>query len=247
MTFFSTRTGQFTYFSLQVGDSMWREKNVLDFGGNIGNILRDPNSNIDAEHYWCLDVAKGAVEKGEASYPTAHWVFYDRYCFSFNPSGVPGLPIPDLGLKFDYILAYSVFTNTPPSDMLDLVGQLKGMLAENGILAFTFIDPQQYSWPGNSQGNNLQWRVDLEIARGNISADQGKHILRDTQYADWFILVNGGDLYINTENLRSYEPEQQKTCYVYHTAQYMRKLFPDATIRPPVNHEMQHCCVMRSK
>lgn len=245
MTFFSTRTGQFTYFSLQVSDSIWSGKNVLDFGGNIGNILRDPNSTIDAEHYWCLDVAKNAVEKGKASYPTAHWVFYDRYCFSFNPCGVPGLPIPYLGLKFDYILAYSVFTNTPPSDMLDLVGQLKGMLAANGTLAFTFIDPQQHTWHENSKGNNLQWRVDLEIARGNISATQAEHILRDTQYADWFMLVNGGDLYINTESIRPYAPEQQKTCYVYHSAQYMNKLFPDATILPPVNHEMQHCCVIR--
>jgi hypothetical protein len=224
---------------------MWRGKNILDFGGNIGNILRDPNSNIDADHYWCLDVVKEAIEKGKESYPAAHWVFYDRYCFSFNPNGVPGLPLPDLGMKFDYIVAYSVFTNTTPTDMLELVCQLKSIVAENGTLAFTFIDPQHYSRTGQSRGNNLQWRVDLEITRGNISAVQGENIIMSTRHAEWFMLVNGGDLYINSENTRSYDLDQQKTCYVFHTARYMKALFPDATILPPVNNEMQHCCVIR--
>src|SRR5262249_50398629 len=64
MTFTSTRLGQFTYFSEQLRETMWGRKNVLDFGGNIGNILRDPNSTIDPERYWCLDVDKDAIEQG---------------------------------------------------------------------------------------------------------------------------------------------------------------------------------------
>src|ERR687887_153906 len=92
MAFFSTRTGQFSYFSLQVGDTMWRGKNVLDFGGNIGNILRDPNSTIDEERYWCLDVDREVLERGKEAYPKSHWVHYNRYCFEFNPNGIPNLP-----------------------------------------------------------------------------------------------------------------------------------------------------------
>jgi hypothetical protein len=42
----------------------WRGKNVLDFGGNIGNMLRDPNCTIDHERYWCLDVVEESIEKG---------------------------------------------------------------------------------------------------------------------------------------------------------------------------------------
>jgi hypothetical protein len=26
----------------------------------------------------------------------------------------------------------------------------------------------------------------------------------------------------------------------------MKSLFPDATILPPVNNEMQHCCIIRN-
>jgi len=51
MTFTSTRFNQFTYFSTQLGDTNWSGKNILDFGGNVGNILRDPNATIEPERY----------------------------------------------------------------------------------------------------------------------------------------------------------------------------------------------------
>jgi len=242
VAFFSTRTGQFTYFSLQVGESMWRGKEVLDFGGNIGNILRDPNSTIDEDRYWCLDIVEEAVEKGKLAYPKAHWLFYNRYCFSFNPYGVPHLPLPDLGQRFDYILAFSVFTNTTQTDMLELVDQLEGVLAPNGTLAFTFLDPYYFSSPDQS---NIQWRLELERERGHISDTEMKELARRSQNAKWFMLVNGGDLYLETEKIRDYSPEEEKTCYVYHTEEYMKTLFPRATILPPANGEMHHCCVIR--
>ncbi|HEX8091549.1 MAG TPA: hypothetical protein VF762_22030, partial [Blastocatellia bacterium] len=66
-----------------------------------------------------------------------------------------------------------------------------------------------------------------------------------SQGAKWFMLVNGGDLYLETEDIRPYKPEQEISCYVYHTEEYMKTLFPRATIRPPVNNEMQHCCIIR--
>lgn len=245
MTFFSTRLGQFTYFSMQVGEPVWRGKRVLDFGGNIGNLLRDPNSTVDEERYWCLDVARESVEAGRASFPKAHWVFYDRYSFSFNPRGVRGLPVPDLGQRFDYILAFSVFTNTTPSDMLQMVGQLEGLLAEGGTLAFTFIDPFHFSWPGRYAGDNLQWRLDLEVEREHITPEGAQAVRQRTRGADWFMLVNGNDLYVGTEEVRHYEPEQEMACYAYHTEKYMRGLFPRATILPPVNDEAQHCCLIR--
>lgn len=245
MTFVSTRSGQFTYFSQQVGEPSWRGKKVLDFGGNIGNILRDPNSNIDQELYWCLDVDRDSIEKGKRAYPKSHWLFYDRFSFFFNPHGVPNLPLPDLGQRFDYIVAFSVFTNTTQTDMLQLVEQLENLLADNGALAFTFIDPYCFSWGAPQQRNNLQWRLDLERERGHISAGQVESLDQRAQNADWFILVNGGDLYIETEDVPVYEPEQQETFHVFHTEKYMRTLFPQAMILPPVNNEMQHCCVIR--
>jgi hypothetical protein len=75
VAYFQAITGLFAYFSLQLGDPVWRGKNVLDFGGSIGSILREPGSTIDEERYWCLDVNREAIERGAADYPKSHWVF----------------------------------------------------------------------------------------------------------------------------------------------------------------------------
>jgi len=249
LTFLSSKFGQFTYFSRQLGQSVWRGKDVLDFGGNIGNILRDPAATIDEERYWCLDVVKDSIERGKIAFPKAHWCFYNRYCFFFNPYGIPQLPLPDLGRRFDYVVAYSVFSNTTPADMLQLVEQLAGLLASNGALAFTFIDPYYSSWPDLYHGNNFQWRLarEIQLARegGSVLSLDTEDLVKRSQNADWFLLVNADDLYIETEDIRFYEPAQQRTCHAFYTADYIRKLFPSATVLPPVNGEMQHCCIIR--
>lgn len=249
MAFLSKKTGQFTYFSLQLGESDWRGKYVLDFGGNIGNMLRDPKSTIDEDRYWCIDVVRESIERGKATFPKAHWVFYDRYCFFFNPEGIPQLKLPELSQPFNYIVAYSVFTNTSRTDMLDLVQQLKSNLTDGGALAFTFIDPHYYSWPGRYDGNNLRWRLEREIflesEKGNtLNIDVDDLITRACQ-APWFVLVNGEDLFLESEVTRVYEPDQQRTYHTFYSVEYMKSLFPEATILPPVNDEMQHCCVIR--
>jgi hypothetical protein len=242
VVFFSRKTGQFTYFSQQVGENDWRGKSVLDFGGNIGNILRDPASTIDEDRYWCLDVVEESIDRGKVAYPKANWLFYDRYCFFFNPYGDAELPVPELGRPFDFIVAYSVFTNTSHTDMIQLVGQLESMLTPHGVLAFTFIDPHHRSWPAYG-GNNYQWRLEQE--RGDVSTAETQELIKRVKGASWFMLVNGEDLYVEREDVRPYPPSEQKTCHVFHTVGYMRSLFPHATILPPANNEMQHCCVIR--
>lgn len=249
MSFVSTKLGQFTYFAQQLGEKCWRGKNVLDFGGNVGNILRDPNSTIDHELYWCLDVVKDSIEKGKLAFPASRWIFYDRYCFFFNPGGVPRLPLPEIEQRFQYIVAYSVFTNTTQADMLDLVGQLRGMLDGDGVLAFTFIDPHYHSWPGECLHDNFRWRLDREIylagQRGEVLDLDIATLTNRARDASWCVLVNADDLYIENEDIKPYAAEDQKTFHVFYTEEYIKSLFPEATIMPPANDEMQHCCLLR--
>jgi SAM-dependent methyltransferase len=249
VVFFSTKTGQFTYFAQQLGESNWHGKNVLDFGGNVGNILRDPHSTIDHERYWCIDVVEESIAQGKAEFPKAHWVFYDRYCFFFNPYGIRDIALPPLEQRFDFIVAYSVFTNTPRSDMFQLVGQLKDRLADNGALAFTFIDPHYHSWPDRYDANNLVWRLEREIflekEKGNTLDIDVPALAERAQDTAWFEQVNREDVYLETEVVPAYEPERQRTYHTFYTAEYMRSLFPHAQILPPANEEMQHCCVIR--
>jgi len=245
MTFLSSKTGQFTYFSQQLGERDWSSRNVLDFGGNIGNMLRDPNCTIDEERYWCIDVVRKSIERGKQVFPKSHWIFYDRYAFFFNPHGAKDLKLPEIATLFDYIVAYSVFTNTSRTDMVDLVSQLEERLTPGGALAFTFIDPNYQAWPDRDPRNNFVWRLEREIYLENTFDIDVQRLAERAKGADWFVLVNSEDLYLETEQIREYEPEEQRTYHMFYTVDYMKSLFPRATILPPANDEMQHCCVIR--
>ena len=104
-----------------------------------------PDCAIRHEQYYCMDLhgcPRGSDRRGRERFPKANRVHYDRY----NPDGIEGLPVPDLGIGFDFILAFSVFTHTTREEMHDLVGQLRSRLAPDGALVFTFIDSHFHAW-----------------------------------------------------------------------------------------------------
>jgi len=228
----SVKTSQFAYFDKQLDRPDWAGKSVLDFGGNRGNILQDPSCRIDRSSYYCLDVIKEAIDEGRKTFPDAHWFHYDRYNCSFNPTGIANLAIPDFERKFDVILAYSVFTHTTLEEMTELVSQLEARLAPGGTFAFTFIDPH---WNGN-----LKWRLQRVNGKADVEQSVG---------ARWCALVND-ELFIENNGrwVDETEPCLANSCLTYHvfyTEEFLRELFPRAIVRPPVNGEMQHCCIIR--
>jgi hypothetical protein len=243
MSFLSTKLGQFTYFDLQLDHPVWGNKYVLDFGGNVGNILKDHNATIDHDKYWCIDVSLEAVYRGRKEYPQAHWIFYNRHNFAFNPRGIPALQVPDLGVKFDYILSYSVFTHIIEEEMLELVHFLSKFLADDGVFAFTFIDPHYKTWP-TYDGNNLRWRLG-KSRKDNPSLDI-EQLLEKSKTAHTITFVNDRDVYIDNEVIPYYEVYEKKSFHTFYTAAYMQRLFPQARVLPPVNAEMQHCCMLRT-
>lgn len=223
------KTTQFAYFDAQLDHPEWSDKKVLDFGGNKGNLLVDPACTISHENYYCLDIIRDAIEEGRKTFPQANWFHYDRFNCSFNPEGVVDLPVPVLGVEFDFILAYSVFTHTSWEETKDLVGQLRARLAPGGVLAFTFIDPHWES--------NLRWRLEKYN-----SADQVEALLAKSRDGEWCSLVNGTELYVNSAGLWDQASENCITYNVYYTGDFLRAQFPGAQINNPVNGEMQHCC-----
>ena len=225
------KSTQFAYFDVQLDHPDWSGKSVLDFGGNRGNILHDPECKIRQQNYYCVDVIREAIEEGRKSFPNAHWAHYDRYNCSFNPEGVVDLPVPDFGREFDIILAYSVFTHTTLEEMHDLVAQLEAKLAPGGTLAFTFIDPH---WQ-----HNLRWRLERLNPEVNFES-----LLDCGRYARWCSLVNN-KLFMDSNGQWSKERDSCMTYHVFYTEEFMREQFPHATIRPPVNGEMQHCCIIQ--
>ena len=231
--FLEARTDLFLYFAEQLGERDWSDKDVLDFGGNIGGLLRDPNSTIQATRYWCIDIVAEAIEQGRRDYPQAHWLFYDLYNVRFNPYGVEGLDCPDPGQRFDIIAAYSVFTSNLEDDLLRLVPRLEGMLKPGGRLAFTFMDPDE----------TLQWRLE-RLQEDGVDVDV-QALTRQARGARWCVLLNERELYVGASELPSLPPEQQKSCYVFHSVEYMQDLFPHASILPPPHATGQHCCLIQ--
>ena len=225
------KSTQFAYFDEQLDHPDWSNKLVLDFGGNKGNLLHDSSCVIAHPNYYCLDVIGEAIEVGRQTFPAAHWVHYDRYNRSFNPEGTRDLRVPDLGVQFDFVLAYSVFTHTTFEEMKDLLAQLEALLASGGTLAFTFIDPHWRS--------NLEWRLRRSHAPNvdSLVAAAGK--------AEWCSLVNGSELHVNSSGPWNVNSDACATYNVYYSESFLRRQFPRAEVRPPVNGEMQHCAILR--
>lgn len=231
----STRQTQFGYFDHVLEQPVWKGRKILDFGGNVGTFLGSAGNRIDHESYWCLDLNLDVVEQGRRKYPQAHFLHYNRYSSQYNPNGIRHLPIPDLGFKFDIIMAFSVFTHIDRSEMIELVGSLRSMLAPGGVLAFTFDDPhydRSRSDPARPPGSPVLWSLE----------SHGKK-----ERARWYILVDD-DLYIEPGDEFSQQTREGKpleSYCSYFTVGYITSLFPDAKIFPPVSPEWQYCCVLR--
>lgn len=222
VTHISERQTQFSYFDQLLGGPAWNGSKILDFGGNVGGFLVGAGDHVDHDDYWCLDVTKGAIEQGRRAFPLAHFVFYDRYSAYFNPNGIRNLPIPDLGVKFDVILAFSVFTHTHRNEMIELVDQLRRLLTPQGVLAFTFFDP----------------RSDESLSDSRIDSCAFPH---------WYVVIDD-ELYVEPGNElcqqeRWGKPEEGYGSYF--TADYMASIFPGATVHAPVSPELQHCCILK--
>jgi len=242
------RETQFSYFNQVLGQPTWKGSKVLDFGGNVGGFLSGSDDNVDHDDYWCLDVAQGAIERGRTNFPRAHFVFYNRYSSYFNPNGIRKLPIPDLGLKFDMILAFSVFTHTHQNEMFDLVEQLLGLLLTEGVLAFTFSDPtydRSLSDPTLPAGSGVICQFGSQPTGQCAPGSSG--ILEAENRPHWCVEVDGV-LYIEPGAELCQQELVAKPAGIYcsyFTTDYMTSLFPDATVHSPISPDWQHCCVLR--
>lgn len=94
---------------------------VLDFGGNRGNLLYFSNGAIDPLLYTSVDVDIDALSVGKIEFPKSTWLHYNKFNWMYNHTGVQHPQFPAV-LHADYIWAYSVFTHT---DYTELVNTIK--------------------------------------------------------------------------------------------------------------------------
>lgn len=233
----STRLTQFSYFDEQLGRPAWKGRKVLDFGGNVGTFLASAGGEVDQADYWCVDLNPAVVEQGRRTYPRAHFVHYNRYSPQYNPYGIRHLPVPDCGVKFDIILAFSVFTHVDRREMVELVGSLRSMLSRGGVLVFTFFDPhydRSLSDPTLPPGSAIGHYFESQSGGGMRRQPQ------------WYVLIDE-ELYVEPGDDFCHQTRVGKPLESYcsfFTTDYMRSLFPDARVLPPVSPEWQHCCIL---
>ncbi|GLY71157.1 class I SAM-dependent methyltransferase [Amycolatopsis taiwanensis] len=251
-THISGAYGQFAYFDRQLGHPDWAGRRVLDFGGNVGNILLDPNCTIEHGKYWSIDVSRDSITEGKRRHPRANFVFYDRYNFEFNPTGTPKLPIPDLG-KFDFIVGHSVFTHVPQAEMLEFAEQLLDFLTDDGKAAFSFMDPLWQPPLDNADAfankyaptrmSNLQWRL-RRHQEEFPDTDVPALIARAAEQTEltWVTLTNGELFFGAAGGLTDDRPNRH--CDTFCTPAYMRQLFPNGQIVDPVAPVRMHCLVI---
>jgi len=237
----STRTTQFPYFDEVLGHPVWKGRRILDFGGNVGTFLASAGDRVDHEHYWCIDLNRAVIEQGKQTYPRAHFVHFNRYSSQYNPHGIRKLPIPNCGgVKFDFILGFSVFTHVDVAEMIELVTALRRMLTPAGVLAFTFYDPHydrslsdSHQPPGATVLRYLGRLGQLDIVK----------------CAKWFVTIDDR-LYVEPGSLMCHQTREGRALESYcsyFTSEFMKSLFPSATIHQPVSREWQHCCVLSSE
>ncbi|MDT7540205.1 MAG: hypothetical protein QOE33_109 [Acidobacteriota bacterium] len=247
-TIISTRETQFSYFNQLLRGPAWKGSKILDFGGNVGGFLLSAGERVNHEDYWCLDLNRDVIERGQRSFPRAHFLHYNRYSSQYNPEGIRHLPVPDLGLKFDIILAFSVFTHTHKNEMLELVGQLRAMLAPQGLLAFTFCDPgydRSLSAPELPSGTDVRKLLEWQQAENPSLEIEG--LVETARHSNWCVVVDD-ELHVEPDDDLSNQEHRGKPWEnygSYFTVDYMASLFPDAELLPPVSPEWQHCCILR--
>jgi 2-polyprenyl-3-methyl-5-hydroxy-6-metoxy-1,4-benzoquinol methylase len=249
-TWISSRTGQFAYFDRQLGYPDWNGKRVLDFGGNVGNILLDPDCEIEHDKYWSIDVSRDSITEGTRRHPNANFVFYDRYNFEYNPTGTPGLPIPDLGVRFDFIVGWSIFTHVSKAETLDFAAQLLDFLTDDGKAAFSFIDPGFTPPPGWARANespgmsNLRWRMEARRATKPDMDVAGLLARAARSELTWTTLVNDDELVIDPDDDGVGAGKPNRFYVTFCTPSYMRALFPWGEVLDPVPPERFHCLVI---
>ena len=125
----------FNIFNQFVTD--YRNKKVLDFGGNRGNLISYSNGKILEKNYTCVDINKESLDVLLNEHPAANVVHWNRYHSIYNPTGSKTEAFPNIG-EFNIAFANSVFTHHNLEELLYCV---ENLCTISTYVYFTYIDP----------------------------------------------------------------------------------------------------------
>jgi len=130
----------YDYFSPMVPS--FKDKRILDFGCNKGNLLASSGGVIQQGQYTGIDLDRDAIHYAKSIHPDATWLCYNRRNSVYNPGGDSALP--NTGKQFDLIISYSVFTHMDIEDTMDVLKVLYKQLAPRGSMYFTYCNVNRH-------------------------------------------------------------------------------------------------------
>jgi ubiquinone/menaquinone biosynthesis C-methylase UbiE len=127
-----------------------QNKQILDYGGNAGNILVDGLDyyNLQQSQYTCLDVDNDALNQGSKLYPHANWIKHNAFSPAYHQQGQHNCKFPFPDQTFDYIFGYSIHSHTTLEALLFDLTEMYRVCKPNGIIATTVVDADfcQHLW-----------------------------------------------------------------------------------------------------
>lgn len=131
------REHRLEYLKCATGIHDFSDMDVLDWGGNHGNLLRD---GLECKSYTCADIDNHGIHLGKKDYPEHTWIHFNKFHPVYSNNTVDSdIDLPDD--SYDLIFAYSVFTHDTVEEMLSDLTMLKQKLRNHGVLCASFIDP----------------------------------------------------------------------------------------------------------
>lgn len=210
----------------------WKTIEILDFGGNRGNLLISSQREIIEKKYTCIDVDKEALSQGIKDFPNANWIHSNKYNPAYNPTGDKSSKELKLS-TYDLIVSYSVFTHIKESEMVSTIDSLfDNHLNLNGIIIFTFLEPHACSW-------FIDKRVNAG-AKINKSSS-----LAWTKNKEKYLMINDNQYEENT----NYYPEACEHYLSFYKKDYLISLFDQysPTYYPPIDDFQQSFIVIKKR
>lgn len=145
MSYDYPREFRIEYLKEAIGIKNLKGLQILDWGGNHGNLLKDgvESHEIDPTDYTCIDVDARVMEESRKAFPDASWItrcvthpVYNAHKDQKDIDFTPHLN------KYDVVYAYSVYTHDTWEKAFEDLDILYKLAKPRGKICFSYVDPK---------------------------------------------------------------------------------------------------------